>query len=85
MILIVITPLQRGDRITVIADETQRKEFSVTVIGEVKSPGKIPITKNSTTLKEVINKAGGFTENASLKQAKIFTGNLISNVAEKFV
>jgi protein involved in polysaccharide export with SLBB domain len=72
--------LQRGDRIIIIADETQRKEFSVSVIGEVKSPGKIPITKNTTTLKEVIDRAGGFTENASLKQAKVFTGNLISKL-----
>src|SRR5690606_23765832 len=45
-------PLERGDRIIVIADETQKKEFSVTVLGEVKNPGKIPITKNTTTLKE---------------------------------
>ncbi len=72
--------LQRGDRIIIIADETQRKEFSVNVVGEVKSPGKIPITKNTTTLKEVIDRAGGFTENASLKQAKVFTGNLISKL-----
>jgi protein involved in polysaccharide export with SLBB domain len=67
--------LMRGDRITIVADETQKKEFTVTVIGEVKMPGKIPITKNTTSLKDVINRAGGITENASLKQARVFTGN----------
>jgi len=72
--------LQRGDRIIIVADETQRKEFSVRIIGEVKSPGEIPITKNSTTLKNVITKAGGFTDNASLKQAKVFTGNFIPDL-----
>jgi protein involved in polysaccharide export with SLBB domain len=74
--------LQRGDRIVVAADETQKKEFSVTVIGEVKSPGKIPITKNTTTLKQVIEKAG-LTEFASLKRAKLFTANSFPLILEK--
>jgi protein involved in polysaccharide export with SLBB domain len=74
--------LQRGDRIEVVADETQKKEFSVTILGELKSPGKIPITKNSTTLKEVINKAGGFTSNASLRNSKIFTGKILPVLLE---
>jgi protein involved in polysaccharide export with SLBB domain len=69
--------LQRGDRIVIVADETQKKEFSVTVLGELKSPGKIPITKSSTTLKEVIAKAGGFTPEASLRNSKIFTGKIL--------
>ncbi|MGE5797151.1 MAG: SLBB domain-containing protein [Ignavibacteria bacterium] len=75
--------LQRGDRIVVVAEETQKKEFSVTVIGEVKSPGKIPITKNTTTLKNVIEKAGGFTQYASLKRAKLFSANSAPMILEK--
>jgi len=68
-------PIQRGDRIVVLADETQRKEFNVVVFGEVKRPGTIPITKNNTNLKTVIEGTGGFTEVASLKRAKLFRGN----------
>jgi protein involved in polysaccharide export with SLBB domain len=69
--------LMRGDRISIVADETQKKEFSVTIIGEVKMPGKIPITRNSTSLRDVINRAGGVTENAFLKQAKVYTSNTV--------
>ena len=75
--------LQRGDRIIVLADETQRKDFSVTVFGEVNFPGNIPITKNSTTLSEVIKKAGGITNNASLQRAKLFTGNNFNLLVKK--
>jgi len=68
-------PLRRGDRIVVLADETQRKEFNVIVLGEVNRPGIIPITKNNTTISQVIKDAGGFTETASLKKAKLFRGS----------
>lgn len=63
--------LKRGDRITVIAAETQRKSYNVLVVGEVNLPGLIPITKNSATLREVIEKAGGFKSTASLENAEI--------------
>jgi len=76
-------PLQRGDRIIILADETQKKDFSVIVAGEVNMPGKIPITKDATTLKDVIKKAGGFTENASLKRSRLFTGKSIMPILEK--
>ncbi|HSP88674.1 MAG TPA: SLBB domain-containing protein, partial [Ignavibacteriaceae bacterium] len=77
------TALQRGDRIVVVADETQKKEFSILVVGEVKSPGKIPITKNNTTLKEVIDIAGGLRETASLKRARLYSGNSAKVLLEK--
>jgi polysaccharide biosynthesis/export protein len=67
--------LQRGDRIVVVANETLRKEYNVIVLGEVKRPGTIPITKNSTSLKKVLEDAGGFTEMAGLKKAKLFRGS----------
>jgi protein involved in polysaccharide export with SLBB domain len=75
--------LQRGDRIVISADETQRKSFSVFVMGEVNSPGEIPVTKNNTTVKEVIERAGGVTQNASLKNAKLYTGNTMKMLLEK--
>ncbi len=63
--------LQRGDRIRILSEENNKRDFSVLVLGEVKSPGKIHITKNSTTLKEVLHKAGGFTKEASLKFSEV--------------
>ena len=75
--------LKRGDRIIILAKETQRKDFSVLVIGEVNSPGNIPITKNSTTLKEVVEKAGGLKSSASLTRARLFSGNTIPLLLEK--
>lgn len=75
--------LQRGDQIIIEADETQRKEFKVLVIGEVNSPGYIPITRNRTKLGEIISKAGGFTEEASIKRTRLFRGNSINLLLER--
>src|SRR5690606_32548153 len=75
--------LMRGDQIIVKANETQRKEFNVLVIGEVNSPGYIPITKGRTTLGEVMKKVGGFTEEASLNRARLFRGNSINLLLER--
>ena len=46
--------IQCGDRFRFIAPETQRKNYAVTVIGEVNMPGVVPISKNRTTLYEVL-------------------------------
>jgi protein involved in polysaccharide export with SLBB domain len=75
--------LKRGDIIRVLADETQRKGYSVMVLGEVFKPGTIPVTKNSTTLGEVIEKAGGVTEQASLKRARLYKGTTVSLLLER--
>jgi protein involved in polysaccharide export with SLBB domain len=75
--------LQRGDRIIVLADETQRKDFKVLVLGEVKRPGEIPITKDNTSIKEAILAAGGFRIDASLKRAKLIRGTNIRLLLEK--
>ncbi|MFA6980681.1 MAG: SLBB domain-containing protein [Ignavibacteriaceae bacterium] len=66
--------LKRGDRITIIGEETFRRDFSVTVAGEVSRPGTITISKGSTTLKEVIEKAGGFLPSADLSRAELIRG-----------
>ncbi len=63
--------LQPGDRIVVRAKPDQRADYVVTVGGEVKYPGVYPISKQSTRLSEVIRRAGGFTEFASLKNADL--------------
>ncbi len=75
--------LQRGDQIKVIAPETQRKNYYVTVIGEVKYPGSVPVTKNNTKLYEVIQKVGGFTDQASLRRSHLYTGNSLAVFLEK--
>jgi len=67
--------LQRGDRIRVLSDENNKRDYNVLVLGEVNRPGKIYITKNTTTLAEVINKAGGFTNEASLITSELIRDN----------
>lgn len=66
--------LNRGDRIVVQAEETKRKDYVVNVIGEVNKPGFIPITKNKTTVADVITQAGGFTNNADITRAELIRG-----------
>ncbi len=75
--------LQRGDRVIILADETQKKDFTITIVGEVNRPGKIPITKNKTTLLEAIEKAGGFKEDASLMRSRLFNGSSVEPILEK--
>lgn len=75
-------PLKRGDRIRVLANESQRKDYKVYTIGELKMPGYIPIKKENTTLKEVIEKAGGFTQYADLDNAQVLRGvNVFKSIA----
>ena len=75
--------LKRGDQIKVLAPETQRKNYNVKVLGEVRTPGAFPITKNNTKLYDVIQTAGGFTKEASLKRAKLYTGKSLAVFLEK--
>ena len=70
----------KDDRIFVLSKPLYRIHRSVSVLGEVANPGKYPIQKN-TTLKEVINLAGGFTDDADLLRSRLirtvddFTGD----------
>ncbi len=75
--------IQRGDQIIILADETQRKDFFVLILGEVNQPGYIPISKNNTRLGEVIKLVKGFTNNASTKRSRIFRGNSITPLLER--
>lgn len=77
------TPIQRGDQIIVLANESQKKDFYVLILGEVNQPGYIPITKDNSKLGEVINLVKGFTPNASLKRSRIFRGNSITPLLER--
>ena len=64
-------PLKVGDRIRVLADDTQKRDFRVLVIGEVYKSGYIFITKNNTTIQEVIKQSGGFRPDADLNRAEV--------------
>lgn len=75
--------IQRGDQIIILANETQKKDFFVLILGEVNQPGYIPITKDNTKLGEVIKLVKGFTNNASLKRSRIFRGNSITPLLER--
>lgn len=63
--------LQSGDRIRVLYEERNNFDYKVLVLGEVNQPGYVTISKNSTTLREVMNKVGGVKENASLKFSEL--------------
>jgi protein involved in polysaccharide export with SLBB domain len=67
-------PLERGDRIILLATDNEKIEYTVSVIGEVRMAGKIPITKNTTTIKDVIEKCGGFNTDADLYNSEIIRG-----------
>ncbi len=75
--------LQRGDRIRILADANKKRDYSVLVLGEVNRPGKIYVTKNKTTLKEVIQKVGGFTNQASLGFSELIRNSNTISVLQK--
>lgn len=54
------------DRIFVNYKFNNVKNLSVTVLGEIKNPGIYPITFKNTTLKEIVDIAGGFKPTAYL-------------------
>lgn len=66
--------LRRGDRITILYKDNFKMSYKVLVLGEVVRPGYVYITKASTTLREVILKAGGFNKNADLKRSELVRG-----------
>jgi len=73
-------PLNRGDRIRVLFNENNKKVYKVLVLGEVNQPGYIYITKSNSTIKEVIQKAGGFTDKAWLERSDLIRGTSEANL-----
>ncbi len=54
----------------------------VEIRGEVQFPGKYPIARDRTTLREVIALAGGFTPRALLREARLLRPNINSQVKQ---
>lgn len=67
-------PLKRGDRIRIVGEEPNRKDYFAYVSGEVKQPGTVALPKMGLPLREVIKQTGGLTEFADLSRAEIIRG-----------
>ena len=67
--------INADDRILVCGMPQYRVYNQVYLEGEVKWPGIYPIQKEKTTLHQIIQKAGGFTEDADLHYSKIIRMN----------
>jgi polysaccharide biosynthesis/export protein len=59
------------DKIVIPSTLPRKRKDYVTLKGEVRRPGVYPVSDGRTTLEDLIELAGGFTEEASLKEARI--------------
>lgn len=75
--------LQRGDRIRIVAEETNKKDFRATVFGQVNLPGEIFLTKDGIALRDVIKKAGGFKSSAWIDRVQLYRGDAAELLLEK--
>jgi protein involved in polysaccharide export with SLBB domain len=64
--------LQPDDRAYVKEIQDYHEKFQVSLLGEFKFPGYYAIVQDSTLLSEIVEKAGGFTDLASLPEAEMF-------------
>lgn len=65
-------PLKINDRVYILSFNELRRNFKVTILGEVYKIGPYPITQNSTRISDIIKEAGGFTPDASLATSELF-------------
>jgi protein involved in polysaccharide export with SLBB domain len=64
--------LMPDDRVFIRSIPDYHRKAQVKIEGEVRYPGVYPIKEDTTTLTEVIDWAGGFTEDASLAEARMY-------------
>ncbi|MDZ7344584.1 MAG: SLBB domain-containing protein [candidate division KSB1 bacterium] len=64
-------PLQRNDRVFIYENPDLRRERTVFVKGAVQRPGAYALTHRGTTLSEIIDRAGGFKNDAAIAEAKV--------------
>jgi protein involved in polysaccharide export with SLBB domain len=66
--------LKMGDRIFVRSIPDWHEDAQVAITGEVKYPGVYVIDQGVERLSDVVTRAGGFTEDASLAEARLIRG-----------
>jgi polysaccharide biosynthesis/export protein len=71
-------PLQRADQILIRSQVDRRREYHVTIGGEVLSPGIYPITREATKLSSLLRAAGGLTKRA------LMGGSIVWRKDEKY-
>ena len=76
--------LQNGDRVFVWGKPKYRQRNQVVVAGEVQQPGVYPVIPGSTTLRELLAMAGGFSSDASLLDAVFVRRDAIGQPDEYF-
>lgn len=59
--------LQSGDRVIVKRSENWQEANYVKILGEVKYPGKYPILSKNERILDLVKRAGGFTDDASIE------------------
>jgi protein involved in polysaccharide export with SLBB domain len=64
-------PLKPDDRVYVKPIQGYHVKYQVQLMGEFKYPGYYAITEDSTTLSDIVIKAGGLTDLASLEEAEM--------------
>ena len=64
--------LREGDWLVFRSLREYREPSTASIAGEVAFPGPYVIEKNVTTLRQLVEMAGGFTKDASLYQARVF-------------
>lgn len=75
-----MTPLQPNDRLVVGFDRDRRAHQSAWVYGEAESPGNFPIVHGETTALELLEMAGGLTNNALPQAAYLVRAKPLSNI-----
>ncbi len=78
-------PLREGDRVNIRFKPDWLSSEIVVVEGEVTFPGKYPISRGRVRLRDIIERAGGFTPQASLEGAVMFRNRDVGEVDKEFV
>jgi polysaccharide biosynthesis/export protein len=64
-------PLKADDRVYIKPIQGYHEKYQVELVGEFKYPGYYAITEDSTMLSQIVAKAGGLTDLASLEEAEM--------------
>jgi len=65
------------DAITIPLKKNQGNIYTVHIVGEIASPGFYPIIENQTSARQLIERAGGSTQNANMDQAVVLRSSKI--------